>query len=191
MVNTSKQQAEWNPRPNVANHPEAHDYFAPPDAPSSVAPQTVEPFAPTPEATVCLSFDHLKAFETVDRQFKHMGVTFKNAIALKPSNPAFQPDQGEIVLMGSPRGGWLEASFDHPVRFVSGMVTGSRKTVMAAFDGNNRQIAQTATAGANLAGSDAAMPPGLELKLLARDIRRITFHVFDGQLTINQLGFGG
>jgi hypothetical protein len=143
-----------------------------------------------PQAAVRLDFDSLQPFERVERHFQKLGVTFKNAIALQPSNPAFQPIPGKMVLMGSPKSGWLEAVFDRPVNWVSGSITGSRRTVMAAFDANNRPIAQTQTAGANLVGSDSKLLPNLELSLLGEGIQRITLQTFDGQLTVSEFSFG-
>jgi len=51
-------------------------------------------------SSVCLNLEDLKCFEVVDRQFHHYGLTFENAIALQPSNPAYPPRTGTSVLMG-------------------------------------------------------------------------------------------
>jgi hypothetical protein len=136
-----------------------------------------------------LDFDELQTFETVSTQFRHLGVTFANAIALAPSNPAFPPYGKQLVLMGCPKGGWLEATFDQPVQRVSGHITSSRPTVMAAFDEHNRPVAQTQTSAANLAGSDSSQAPNLEMTLTARRISRVTFYTFDGQLTLGAFSF--
>ncbi|MBF2085242.1 hypothetical protein [Thermoleptolyngbya sp. C42_A2020_037] len=136
-----------------------------------------------------LDFDELQTFETVSTQFCHLGVTFANAIALVPSNPAFPSHSGQLVLMGCPKGGWLEATFDQPVQRVSGHITSSRPTVMAAFDEHNRPVAQTQTPAANLAGSDSSQTPNLEMTLTARRISRVTFYTFDGQLTLGAFSF--
>lgn len=137
-----------------------------------------------------LDFDELQTFETVSTQFRHLGVTFANAIALVPSNPAFPSHTGQRVLMGCPKGGWLEATFDQPVQRVSGHITSSRPTVMAAFDEHNRPVAQTQTPAANLAGSNSSQAPNLEMTLTARRISRVTFYTFDGQLTLGAFSFG-
>ncbi|MFQ3615757.1 MAG: hypothetical protein SNJ57_17010 [Cyanobacteriota bacterium] len=136
-----------------------------------------------------LDFDELETFETVSTQFRHLGVTFANAIALVPSNPAFPPHTGHRVLMGCPKGGWLEATFDQPVQRVSGHITSSRPTVMAAFDEHNRPVAQTQTSTANLAGFGSGQPPNLEMTLTAQRISRVTFYTFDGQLTLGAFRF--
>ncbi|MBE9179871.1 hypothetical protein IQ268_14970 [Oculatella sp. LEGE 06141] len=142
-------------------------------------------------ACVRLDLELLKCFEVVDRQFQQAGVTFANAIALRPSNPAYPSYSGTTVLMGSPKSGWVEATFSSPVRFVSGLVTSSRRTVMAAFDANNRPLGQVVTDGANLAGSDSRIAPNVELSLRADEIHRVTFYAFDGHLTIGDFSFGG
>src|SRR5919202_261193 len=45
-------------------------------------------------SSVCLNLEDLKCFEVVDRQFHRYGITFENAIALQPSNPAYPPRTG-------------------------------------------------------------------------------------------------
>lgn len=136
-----------------------------------------------------LDFDELQTFETVSTQFHHLGVTFANAVALVPSNPAFPSHTGQLVLMACPKGGWLEATFDQPVQRVSGHITSSRPTVMAAFDEHNRPVAQTQTPAANLAGSGSSQAPNLEMTLTGRQISRVTFYTFDGQLTLGAFSF--
>ena len=139
--------------------------------------------------SVQLDFEALSSCTIVDRQFEAQGVRFTNAIALRPSNPAYQSDSGEIVLMGAPKAGYLEALFLRPVRFVSGSVTSSRRAVLTVFDEQNRTIACAETPGANLANSSAETPTNLPLHLSAADIRRVTFHAFDGQLTLADFCF--
>lgn len=141
-------------------------------------------------AYVRLDLEELNCFDVVDRQFQKWGVTFANAIALHPSNPAYPPRSGMIVLMGSPRSGWLEATFRHPVQFVSGFITSSKRTTLRAFDANNQPLGQIVSSGANLAGSDSDIQPNVQLSLKAENIHRITFHTFDGHLTLDDFSFG-
>jgi hypothetical protein len=141
-------------------------------------------------SSVRLDLEMLKCFEVVDRQFQSLGVTFANAIALHPSNPAFPPYSGITVLMGSPKSGWLEATFSQPVRFVSGLVTSSRRTVLAAFDQHDRPLGQVASEGPNLAGSDSDLEPNVSLSLRAENIHRITFYACNGHLTLSDFSFG-
>lgn len=136
-----------------------------------------------------LDFDHLHCFDVVDRQFQRWGVTFSNAIALAPSNPAFSPSNSRIVLMGGPQSGWIEARFHIPVCHVRACVTGSRPTVLTAFDRNNAPIGQVASPGANLSNGKSSIPPNLELSIRASSIHRIMVHAFDGQFIIDQFSF--
>lgn len=140
-------------------------------------------------ACVRLNLEDLQCFEAVDYQFQDWGVVFNNAIAVHPSNPAYPVRGGKMVLMGAPKTGWLEAKFAKPVQFVSSFVTSSRRTVLSAFDANNKEIAQTSSPGANLAGSDSKTPPNLQLSIKGNAIHRITLHAFDGNLTVSDFSF--
>ncbi len=84
----------------------------------------------TARKCIALNLEKLKSFEVLDWQFAELGVTFTNAIVLQPSNPAFPPRSGTMVLISGPRSGWLEASFREPVSCVSCFVTSSRQMVL-------------------------------------------------------------
>lgn len=142
-----------------------------------------------PSPCVRLDLEDLKCFEVVDQQFQGWGVTFSNAIALSPSNPAFPPHSGMMVLMGSPKDGWVEAIFENPVRYVSGFVTSSHRAVLAAFDANNQPIASTETTAGNLANSTSGLKPNIKLSLKAPNIRRVVFRSLDGHLTLDDFSF--
>ncbi|GET42450.1 hypothetical protein [Microseira wollei] len=138
---------------------------------------------------VQLSFEELKCFEVVDRQFQPWGVTFRNCIAIRPSNPAFPPHSGTTVLMAAPKNGWLEATFPHWVRSVKAFVTSSQRLVVSAYNSDNQQLATVEIAEPNLAGTDSPIPPNKQLLLEAPNIYRITFCAFDGQFTVDDLSF--
>ncbi|MDX2213102.1 MAG: hypothetical protein SFY66_07420 [Oculatellaceae cyanobacterium bins.114] len=138
---------------------------------------------------VRLDMEDLESFEVVHDQFKDLGVTFTNAVALTPSNPAYPTRSGTKVLIGAPRSGWLEATFLKPVRFVGGFVTSSRCAVLAAFDHNNQPVAQTKSSAANLAVAGAKVPPNVQLTLSGENIHRIRFYSFDGQMTVDEFSF--
>ena len=144
-----------------------------------------------PRSSKCvqLSFEDLKCFEVVDRQFKSLGVTFCNCIAIRPSNPAFPPNSGTTVLMAAPKNGWLEATFPHSVRSVKAFVTSSQRLVLSAYDINNERIGQVEISEPNLAGTDSSIPPNNQLLIEAPNIYRITFCAFDGQFTVDDLSF--
>lgn len=136
-----------------------------------------------------LDWEDLQCFEMVNRQFQQLGVIFANAIALRPSNSAYPAYSGVMVVMGSPKMGWIEASFSHPVRFVSGVVTSPRRTILTAFDGSQRLLAQTESPGANLAGSESRHSPNIRLSLDTPNIHRVTFHTFNSHLTLDDFCF--
>lgn len=138
---------------------------------------------------IALNLENIKSFEVVDQQFADLGVTFTNAIALQPSNPAFPPRSGTMVLIGGPRSGWLEASFREPVSCVSCFVTSSRQMVLSAYDDNDKLLAQVEIPESNLAGSDSAIAPNSKLTLQVPNIRRITFYAFDGQFSVDDFKF--
>lgn len=140
-------------------------------------------------SSVCLNLEDLKCFEVVEHQFHHYGITFKNAIALQPSNPAYPPRSGTTVLMGAPKSGWLEATFSQPVCQFCCYVTSSQRTILSAYDPQDKLIGRRSITGANLAGSDSQIPPNAQLKIEVENISRITFYAFYGQLTITDLSF--
>lgn len=141
------------------------------------------------EICVRLDFEDLLSFTVVDRQFEAQGVRFANAIALRPSNAAYRSYSGDIVLMGAPKEGYLEALFLRPAQFVGGFITSSRRAVLTAFDGNDQAIARIETPGANLAATHSAYAPNFPIHLSAANIHRVTFHAFDGQLTLDDFCF--
>lgn len=137
---------------------------------------------------VRLDWEELQCFERVSHQFKEWGVMFANAIALQPSNSAYPPRAGAMVLMGAPRDGWLEATFLRPVKFVSGFVTSPRRTILTAFDHNDEIVLQTESSGSNLANS-GIYPPNIRLSVSVPNIHRVTFHTFSGHLTLDEFCF--
>lgn len=137
-------------------------------------------------------FEGLNCFEVVDRQFSQWGVTLTNAIAIQPSNPYFPPHSGEMVLMGAPKNGSIEITFEHPVRFVSGFVTSSRATVLSAYDRYGNLLCRAELAHANLDDTQSPIPANTELKVHAPipQIHRVTFSAFEGQLVVDDISFG-
>jgi hypothetical protein len=140
-------------------------------------------------SSVCLNLEELKCFEVVEHQFHHYGVTWKNAIALQPSNPAYPPRSGSIVLMGAPKSGWLEAIFSQPIYKFCCYVTSSQRTVVSAYDPQGKLLVRTSLLGPNLAGFESQLPPNAQVMIEEANISRITFYAFDGQLTLADLSF--
>lgn len=140
-------------------------------------------------ACIRLDLEDLKCFEAVTSQFEQWGVTFINAMAIHPSNPAFPPHSGNTVLIGAPKSGSLEATFSTPVSYVSAFVTSSRRAALAAYDQDGQAVAHAEIAGANLAGSDGLIPPNTPLCVRASNIHRVTFFTFDGHLTVDGFSY--
>lgn len=141
---------------------------------------------------VRLDLEDLPSFTIVDRQYAPWGVLFENAIAICPSNPAYPPRSGMIVLLGAPQSGWLEATFLQPVQYVSSFITCSRCTVMRAFNSSNQLVAQTEGSRSVHRSDPMAHPSGaanLRLSLNASNICRITLHSFNGHLTVDDFCF--
>lgn len=137
----------------------------------------------------CLNLETLTPFETIHRQFETLGITFNNAIALKPSNPAFPTYSGQMLLLAAPDNGCIEMTFTQPVSYVSGRVTSSRPTIFTAYNSLGQELVRKKLPSANLAGSNAPIPPNELLFVEARNIHKVTFYAFDGQLTLNAISF--
>ncbi|MBF2073010.1 MAG: hypothetical protein IGS50_04500 [Synechococcales cyanobacterium C42_A2020_086] len=139
-------------------------------------------------ACIRLELEDLPRFATVERQFADRGIQFRNAVAIHPSNPAYPPHSGMIVLLAAPKSGWLEAIFRQPMQYVSGYITSSRRTILRAFDRQNQLIAQTSSPGPNLAGLHR-YAPNLKLCIEASGIYRVTFDSSNGELTLDDFEF--
>lgn len=138
---------------------------------------------------VRLDLEDLPCFTVVDRQYEAWGVLFNNAIAIRPSNPVYPPYSGLMVLLGAPNSGWLEATFVHPVHYVSSFITSSRSTVMSAFNRQSQLLARIESPSANLKNSSCSA--NLRLSLTATNIYRITLQSLNGQLTVDDFCFCG
>lgn len=139
---------------------------------------------------VRLNLESLKSFEGVDRQFRAWGVTLSNAIALDPSNHAFPPRSGQIVLMGAPKSGWFEIIFHRPARFFNVYVTSSQRAILCAYDAQGQVLDQDELRGPNLAHSDAQIPANAQLQVCGAEISRVTLYAFDGQITLDDPSYG-
>lgn len=150
---------------------------------------TSSALALVPADCVHLLWSDLECFSTVDSQFQQWGVTFSNAVALRPSNPAFPTYGSDLVLMGAPKQGWLEVKFRRPVRYVSSRVTSSRSLQMVAYDSDDHRVAAVPLPSPNCAESGSAVAPNAPLRLKADNIRRVVFSSFDGNFTLGNLCF--
>jgi hypothetical protein len=167
--------------------------FSPPELPVLPLERRRSPWARVaqPQSTpIRLDLSSLRSFEVVDDQYAASGVIFQNTIALHPSNPSFCQTPGQIVLMGAPKSGMLEARFTRPAKFVSITLTGSRRTVMTGFDVNGAIAGKAETTTGNLANSGSPYPHDLPLELHCQDgIQRIRIRSIGGQFTLSGVTF--
>ncbi|VXD10943.1 conserved hypothetical protein [Planktothrix serta PCC 8927] len=132
-----------------------------------------------------LALEELNCFEVVENQFQHWGITFCNAIALQPSNPAFVLKSTTTVIMAAPKGGHLEINFKYPIHKVCGLITSSRATVLSAYDVEGKKLAETRMNVSPHINSDCLNFPNAQLELEGLNIQKITFDTFDGQLILH------
>lgn len=137
---------------------------------------------------VCLNLETLKCFEVVEHQYEEFGVIFNNCIAIQPSNPAF-PTDNAVVLMGAPKGGFLEVAFTRPVNIVKALVTSSQRLLLSAYNRERKIVAQAVLPVGNLANSDSTLLPNALMSVKASQIYSITFCAFDGQFTVDNFSF--
>lgn len=127
----------------------------------------------SPES-VKLDFQELTAFERVGDRYRHLGVTFSEAIALEPSNPTFQPRAGSLVLMPLADRRSITVDFCHPVRQLEAYVSGARSVTLTAFDRDGKPLCLI---GCSCQGADPdRMLPRQQLKLDIEGIAKVMFH---------------
>lgn len=142
-------------------------------------------FAVKTATKIRLALEELYCFEVIENQFQHLGITFNNAIALQPSNPAFVIKPTTTVIMGAPKGGHLEINFKYPVHKVCGMITSSSGTALSAYDMEGKKVAETRMSVSHHISSDALNFPHAQLKVSGFNIQKVTFETFDGQLILH------
>ncbi|MBE9116334.1 hypothetical protein IQ249_10535 [Lusitaniella coriacea LEGE 07157] len=140
-------------------------------------------------APVCLNLESLRPFESVEEQFQHYGITFHNAIALHPSNAAYPPHSGTMVLMGAPKSGWIEIDFSEPICKFHCYATSSQRILLSAYDREGKLLVQDDIPASNLAVSNSNISPNAPLKAVSQNISRITLYSLDGQLTVDDISF--
>ncbi len=142
------------------------------------------------EAFVVLDFEDLADLKPIGRHFESQGVTFAEAVVLRPSNPAFPPHSGYTTLLG-PRESQrpIEAVFLRAVSFVGAWVTASRPVVLSAYDSQGKLLAKALLPQANLGRSDSALTPNYFLSLQVPGIHRATFVCNDGNVVLDDFTF--
>ncbi|HEY9299845.1 MAG TPA: hypothetical protein VIQ31_26485 [Phormidium sp.] len=126
-----------------------------------------------------LSFDQLNLFEPVMAQYRHLGVEFHGAIALKPSNPDFFTQSGSVVLMPQGNQMLITAYFRNPVSSIRTQVRGSGSIVLTTYDFNGNlldRISKTADFSPIMPSTSQSKLRSTWLKSKQRGITRVELH---------------
>lgn len=140
-----------------------------------------------------LPFENLRCFEAVKEQFAHLGVFFENTVVLQPSNVAYFPAVGRMVLMGAPRNGWIEITFTVPVAYFACRLSSSHPTTVTAYDGENQVLQLIEIEASNSSDPYNLMntpPANFPVIINNKGIQQVTFSSLDGQLVIHDVRFG-
>lgn len=140
-----------------------------------------------------LPIDSLRTFDVVVDQFADLGVLFENTVVLQPSNAAYEPTSGKMVLMAAPQNGWIEITFTLPITHFSCVLTSSQHSTLQAFDYEGKVVCEVETeksAGDNVDPLFGGPPPNLPVVLQADNIHRVLLTTLDGQLVIHNVQFG-
>jgi hypothetical protein len=97
---------------------------------------------PAETELIHLEFNQLGTFEPVQEQFWEQGVRFEGAIALQPSNPAFQADNNSPSVMPITGRSNITVHFRQPRQTVGAVVTAPRQITVTAFDQNDNLLGQ-------------------------------------------------
>ncbi len=89
---------------------------------------------------VPINFSDLQPFERVQSQYQAWGIEFDGAIALQPSNSAFQLSQASVGLMPSCDRIPLRIYLQQPHHWMSACLIGAKRITVRAFDASQRLI---------------------------------------------------
>lgn len=117
-----------------------------PVAPSAqLVVSTPVPTQPLPwelASLIQLNFSELQSFEVVHDQYRQWGLEFEQAIALEPSNSAFNDDPEQPVGLMPIAHPFMAIQFHPPRQVVKAKLVGARAIIVTAFDVENRVIAR-------------------------------------------------
>ncbi|WP_416674851.1 hypothetical protein [Egbenema bharatensis] len=89
-----------------------------------------------------LDFTDLKVFESVQDQYQRWGIRFEGAIALRPSNPAFQIEPETIVLVPEVGCSNIAVQFEQLRKWVGAVVTATQRVKLTLLNRENEPIAE-------------------------------------------------
>ncbi|MGK7905376.1 MAG: hypothetical protein AB4352_29020 [Hormoscilla sp.] len=138
-------------------------------------------------ALVQLNFEDLKTFERVTDQYQHLGVGFEQAIALSPSNPAFQPRTGSLALMPPSHQKSITVSFLRSIAKVGAYVSNVIPVTLTAYDEDGNRLGSASSQPCSFPEPGVA----LERQLLELEIEGVAYVTFysDAPFILNDLFF--
>lgn len=102
--------------------------------------------SPLPQLkTVQINFAGLTAFERVVDQYTCLGVEFKGAIALHPSNPAFTVSPDALILMPTVQRDGIIINFCQPEQHVEIWITGTKPVTLTARSSQGKHLGQSSS----------------------------------------------
>jgi hypothetical protein len=123
-----------------------------------ISPQTMPLYETQHEKFICppfscssitepiqLDFSELTVFEPVQDHYQQQGIRFEGAIALRPSNPAFNVDPVDPTAIAlAPEAGRssIAVHFEQLQRLAGALVTATQKIKLTLFNQANEPIAE-------------------------------------------------
>ncbi len=95
-----------------------------------------------PQSQLQLDFSELPSFTTIRDQYRDWGVAITDAIAIRPSNPAFVRTKLASGLMPTAQNQTLSIQFQQLRQFVSFSLAGAQQITLRAYDTSHRLVAE-------------------------------------------------
>jgi len=131
-----------------------------------------------PQATeqIRINFQELTLFEQVKSQYQDLGVRFEGAIAISPSNPAFFPLSGSLVVMPVADDLAITVHLHQPIQKIGALIIGARQVRLIAFDRHSNVLAHQSITFHPVQSSELIeVFPQQKLEIAATDIARVVF----------------
>ena len=115
----------------------ATGYRHTPDLESAIAPDV----SARSSVWHCLPLQQLTNFEVIHQQFAAQQVWFESAIALRPSNPAFQVDESSLTLMGYAQAKGLKVTLGDSITEVDFGFISNQPLIISCLDDQGHCLA--------------------------------------------------
>jgi hypothetical protein len=133
-------------------------------------------FQPQTAEQIRINFQELTLFEQVKSQYQDLGVRFEGAITISPSNPAFFPLSGLLVVMPVADDLTITVHLHQPMQKIGALVIGSRQVRLIAFDRHSNVLAHQSMTFHPVQSSELVeVFPQQKLEITATDIARVVF----------------